>query len=107
MVGDFGDTDLFLADQVDKSGTLNLGLNLVAGFDYYFAQNLYIGSEIGFGFAMSNDLKNKTTVNSTRPNSDNTAFIQYSEETEGVMNNTKGMQIGPNVVGQIRVGWIF
>lgn len=107
VVGDFGDTDLFLADQVDKSGTLNLGLNLVAGFDYYFAQNLYIGSEIGFGFAMSNDLKNKTTVNSTRPNSDNTAFIQYSEETEGVMNNTKGMQIGPNVVGQIRVGWIF
>lgn len=98
---------LYQGDVTTKTGQLNLGLNLVAGFDYYFAQRLYIGTEIGFGFSMDNDLSSTTTTNDTQLNTDTGIWEENSEEVDSVVGNQKGFQIGPNVIGQIRVGWLF
>lgn len=107
VVGDATDPELFLADMTEKTGELNLGLNLVTGVDYYFAEHIYIGAEVGFGFSMSNDLKSTTTVNGTELNDDGDAYIEFTEETETIEGNSNGFQIGPNVVAQIRAGWLF
>ena len=105
--GPVADTELFLADMTTKTGQLNLGLNAVAGFDYYFAAKLYIGAEVGFGFAMNNDFKSKVTENTTELNGDGDAFINVTNETESELNKKSSFQVGPNVIGQIRVGWLF
>jgi opacity protein-like surface antigen len=105
--GPLTDTDLYLADMTKKTGQLNLGLNAVAGFDYYFAAKLYIGAEVGFGFAMNNDFKSKVTENTTELNNDGDALVPVTNETESILNKKSNFQVGPNVVGQIRVGWLF
>lgn len=107
VTGPVADTELFLADMTTKTGQLNLGLNAVAGFDYYFAAKLYIGAEVGFGFAMNNDFKSKVTENTTELNDANDAFVNVTNETESILNKKSNFQVGPNVVGQIRVGWLF
>lgn len=107
IVGDVTDTDLFLGDMKTKTGQLNLGLNAVAGFDYYFAAKVYIGAEVGFGFAMNNDFKSKVTENTTELNTNGDALIQVTNESESILDNKSNFQIGPNVIGQIRVGWLF
>lgn len=88
--------------ELTKKGALNLGLNGVAGFDYYLAKNLYLGSEIGFGFAMESPLKTKTET---------AGFDQdgnpETTDGEGLKGTTSSWQIGPNVVGQLRLGWFF
>lgn len=106
-IGDMMDSDLYLADETTKTGQLNLGLNLVSGVDYYFAEHIYIGAEVGFGFAMMNDFKTTVTTNTTTENSDNDAWIETTEENESTVGKTNGFQIGPNVVAQIRAGWLF
>jgi len=107
FVGDVSDPELFLGDETTKTGTLNLGLNLVAGFDYYFAQRLYIGTEVGFGFSMANDMKSTVTETTTEVNDDGDMYVEVTNESEGSVGNSKGFQLGPNVIGQIRVGWLF
>jgi hypothetical protein len=97
--------DQFVGNTTTRSGQLNLGLNGVAGFDYYIAQHLYLGAEVGFGFAMNRDLKNKTedlgmTIVEGK-------FAEETVESESILNNKSGWQIGPNVVGQLRLGWLF
>lgn len=99
--------ELFQGDVTTKTGQLNLGLNLVAGFDYYFAEHLYIGTEVGFGFNMDNDLSSSTETLNTRPHPETGVWVENSEEVDSVHGNQKGFQIGPNVIGQIRVGWLF
>jgi hypothetical protein len=107
QTGPIADTELFLADMTTKTGQLNLGLNAVAGFDYYFAAKLYIGAEVGFGFAMNNDFKSKVTENTTELNEAGDALVNVTNETESILNKKSNFQVGPNVVGQIRVGWLF
>lgn len=104
---DESSVDQFLGEDITKTGSLNLGLNGVAGFDYYIAKSLYLGAEIGFGFAMNRDLKSKTESTFTEPNDDNSALVEGTSENESVLNNKASMQIGPNVVGQLRMGWLF
>lgn len=86
-----------------KSGSLGLGLNLVAGFDYYLAKSLYFGTELGFGLATTMPMKNKTE--DVVLNDDMTGTKTVSGD--GKKNNTSSFQIGPNVVGQLRLGWLF
>ncbi len=83
---------------ITKSGTLNLGLNGVAGFDYYIAEQLYLGTEIGFGLAMDSPLKNKT---------EQEGFEENAAAIEGKAGNKSSFQIGPNVIAQFRLGWLF
>lgn len=84
--------------QTDKSGSLNLGLNAVAGFDWYFTNDVYLGTEFGFGVAYSSDLTNKTEFEGFDPNPD---------AGESNVGNGSSLQLGPNVVGQLRLGWLF
>ncbi len=82
---------------ITKGGNLNLGLNAIAGFDYYIANKLYLGTEIGFGLAMNKDLKKKTSYDN----------IEGAEDSEGKAGTKSSFNVGPNVVGQLRLGWAF
>jgi opacity protein-like surface antigen len=79
----------------NKDGYTSFGLNLIAGCDFYFAQGIYMGAELGFGF-------------STKTMAD----IDYSTTMSGaqaIPSDKQGssMQVGPNSVGQIRLGFLF
>jgi opacity protein-like surface antigen len=82
---------------ITKGGSLDLGLNAIAGFDFYVAEKLYLGTEIGFGLAMHSDLKKKVTHDN----------IEDAEDSESKVNNKSTFNLGPNVVGQLRLGWVF
>ncbi len=85
-----------------KGGSLDLGINAVTGFDYYVDKHLYLGTEIGFGFGMHKDLQKKTETVSY-----DAAGAETTTSGESNVNNKSNMQIGPNVIGQIRLGWVF
>lgn len=82
---------------ITKGGSLDLGLNAVAGFDYYVANKLYLGTEIGFGVAMHSDMTKKVTYDN----------IEGAEDSESKVDNKSTFNVGPNVVGQLRLGWVF
>lgn len=86
--------------QVDKGGTNTIGLNLVAGTDFYFADNLYLGAEIGFGFASTRDIENETSYDNA-PDGD-----QYESSTS-TLGNTTSRSIGAIFQGSLRLGWLF
>lgn len=86
-----------------KSGSLGFGLNAVAGFDYYVAKSLYVGTELGFGLAATMPGKNKTETVDYNNDHSGTA----TTNTEGKKDNVSKFQVGPNVVGQLRMGWLF
>jgi hypothetical protein len=77
------------------SGAITLGLNGVAGFDYYFAQNLYLGAEFGFGFSYQSLLAQNTS-------SDADGF-----EAPDPIKQGGSFNLGPNVNGQFRLGFLF
>lgn len=83
-----------------NGGDLGLGLNAVAGFDYYFAKSLYLGSELGFGVAAKMPMKDKTETLSF----DNGNEVTTNSDSKG---KESSIQLGPNVVGQLRLGWLF
>lgn len=84
--------------ETSKSGSTTFGINAVAGTDFYFADNIYLGAEIGFGFSRTGDGDNETT---------------YENPAEGVedVTSTVGNQTnsgwGPNFQGTLRLGWLF
>ncbi|MBL7950811.1 MAG: hypothetical protein JNM62_03765 [Flavobacteriales bacterium] len=83
--------------KITKGGSLDLGLNAVAGFDYYVANKLYLGTEIGFGVALSNDLTNKISWEN----------VTGAQDSESNVDNQAKFNVGPNVIGQLRLGWVF
>lgn len=126
-------------DQVNVNGTADwvhttkqshtrLGFNLVAGFDFYFVDNLYLGGELGFGWG-------RTTMGDVEYSwdNDNAYFMRVSggssitatqgDDTEyylpgGGGNNLLGLgddpemggsmsAFGPTVNGRIRLGYLF
>lgn len=86
--GTYTDTDK------NKDGYTSIGLNIVAGCDFYFSKSIYLGAELGWGFAtmmkadeeMSSTLAGSTTVTNKQGSTFN---------------------LGPNNVGQIRLGFLF
>lgn len=90
--GEFGQDDP--VEFTTKDGSLTLGLNGICGVDYYFADNIYLGGELGFGLAFTTDFD-------TVQESD----LDGSETVETPNGNS--FSIGPNVVGQIRAGFLF
>lgn len=91
QVGDKVVTD----DTKNMDGFTRFGLGAVAGFDYYFAKNLYFGGELGFGgeVKMMSD-------------------ITYDSDREGFkapdpIKQGSSFNIGPTVISQIRLGWLF
>jgi hypothetical protein len=65
----------------------------VAGFDYYFHDNIYLGTEIGFGVAYRTELARKD--------------IPEEGDTVTKKPNGSSLGFGPNVVARIRLGILF
>ena len=51
-------------------GYTSIGLNLLAGVDFYFTRNLYLGTEIGFGFNSTTYKEVEVTMGSTTTTTD-------------------------------------
>ena len=82
--------------KVSSQGMLTLGVNGIAGVDFYFADNIYLGAELGFGIAYEMEFEEK--VESLDADGD----IQSAEVPGG-----SSFNVGPNVVGAIRLGFLF
>jgi len=73
-----------------------LGVNIAAGFDYYFAENVFIGAELGFMMSSYND---KGGESSFTNGGTTVTFQNYS--------SGKGSSFGNAATGSIRLGWRF
>lgn len=86
-----------------KGGTLGVGVNAVAGFDYYVAKSIYLGTELGFGISAT--MPGKNTTETVGLSDDHTSTKTTTGESK--KDNVGQFQVGPNVVGQFRLGWLF
>lgn len=70
--------------------------NIVAGTDFYFAQNFYIGLELGLGFSATTwkDAVREVTVGTATP-------------VKTVTPETKQSVFANNFIGTFRLGWRF
>ena len=80
---------------INNNGFVSLGANFVAGMDYYVAKKLYVGTEFGFGFSY-------TQLLAVKQKSDRDGFTEPDPIKRG-----NSLDIGPNVVGEIRLGYAF
>lgn len=93
--------------ETTTGGSTTLGVNLLAGMDFYFTNHLYIGTEIGFGFQSVSQGDDEFEV------SDLTAYKianQIPEETTVTFDpftNGSSSGWGPNFQGTLRLGWLF
>lgn len=78
-----------------EAKTSAFGVNLVAGADYYFAENFYLGMELGLGF-MSETVKAGTDVTTTG-----------GVSVTSTSNEEKYSGFGNNFIGNFRLGWRF
>ena len=85
-----------------SGASTTFGLNLIAGFDYYFAKSLSIGAEFGWGFQTTSmpDIEHSTIGQNTTSGA---AEIQ----DQAVKKQGSSMSIGPNVLGQLKLSWLF
>lgn len=90
------DADEDIVESTMRQGTFTAGLNALAGCDVYVADNFYFGGELGFGFLFES-MGNEVTET---PDGDG-----GTNETETPGGSS--FNIGPNVVGQIRAGFLF
>ncbi len=78
----------------EKNGNIGVGLNLLLGTDWYFTKNMYMGTEIGFGFLFVSDSKTKRSTEEPG--------IKDVEIEHG-----SSFQLGPNFQSGIRLGFLF
>ena len=78
-----------------EAKTSAFGVNLVAGADYYFAENFYLGMELGLGF-MSETVKAGTDVTTIG-----------GVSVTSTSNEEKYSGFGNNFIGNFRLGWRF
>ena len=97
--------EYYLAQEVEhiltknENGFWRFGVNAVAGFDYYIAKQLYLGSEIGFGFSFVRNRDVKTEY------SNKNAF--GVTENPDPFERGSAFNFGPNANAAIRLGYIF
>lgn len=89
--------DVVTTTTKNADGYFQLGLNLVAGADWYFSKKVYMGAELGFGFAMQS--ASKTTVDSDADG------FEAPEPTK--LNKDNSFNWGPNVNTSLRIGFLF
>ena len=76
-------------------GYISAGAGLLAGFDFYFVQKLYLGLELGYGIEYADILKTKYT---------NERYSNLDEEYK----NGNAWRVSPTLAtGNIRLGWTF
>jgi hypothetical protein len=85
---------LDFSDDIEKSksttGAVTLGMNLLTGCDYYFTSKIFIGAELGLGFAYEPPSSTKTV---------------FGNNTTRVRNNNSSFKWGPNYIASIRLGY--
>ncbi len=81
---------------VKKASGIDFGINLLTGFNYYFARNLYVGVEMGLGFYTS------TYGNPTIETNTNGQTVTV--ESKATVGNTT---FAPAFTSVLRLGWIF
>ncbi|MDX2190356.1 MAG: hypothetical protein SFY32_10860 [Bacteroidota bacterium] len=72
-------------------GYFRFGLNAIAGFDFYIAKHLYLGSEFGFGLYLNS----------------NTDVVATSGTTTVTTKGGTTFEISPSYNSSIRVGFLF
>ncbi len=80
-----------------------IGINLIAGFDYFIAKNLHMGAEMGFGFSTTS----MPDIESQRVDVTSATEIAAVVKDNAKQKQGDSMQLGPNVVGQFKLGWLF
>ncbi len=92
-----GDAAYFLnRTETYEAKTSYFGVNLVAGTDFYFAQNFYVGMELGLGFRAS------TEKDATREVVEAPAVPVTTVTPE-----IKSSSFSNNWIANIRLGWRF
>ena len=81
----------------NSRGSLLVGLAGVAGFDFYVAQHLYFGYELGLEVTSRKYAEIETTY--TYDNGRETSFTKVDGKSN--------LNFGPNVRNGIRVGIVF
>lgn len=108
----------------EKQSYTRWGFNLVAGFDFYFADHVYLGAELGFGwsrtswadveYSWGNDnayfmqVSGNTSINSTQGD-DASYYLPGGDGNFSDQPNMGGSNsaFGPTVNGRIRLGYLF
>lgn len=72
-------------------GSTLFGLNLVLGADWYFSEHIYMGTEVGFGFASTSYKDTEATSGSTTTTTPNGSDFNF----------------GPTFNSAIRLGFLF
>jgi len=91
------DGNTYVADysETAEAKTSALGVNLVAGTDYYFAENFYLGFELGWGF-------------SSMTQKEGTSEVTFGGTTvKNVSNESKMGGLQNNAISMLRLGWRF
>ncbi len=78
-----------------EAKTSAMGVNLVAGTDYYFAENFYVGLELGLGFRST---KTKAGIDD---------ITTGGNTTHNDSNEAKTSNVGNNFISNFRLGWRF
>jgi len=78
------------------------GVGLIAGFDWYFAKNVSLGAEFGFGFSTTSMPDIEDEVVQANPTTGAAEVVAKQKEKQG-----SSSQLGPNVIGQFKLGWLF
>lgn len=90
-----GSTWIDQYSEASTAATSGFGVNLVAGTDFYFAENFYCGLELGLGF-MANTVK------------EGESSVTFMNTTTTVKSNeAKSSSFGNNFIGNFRLGWRF
>lgn len=86
-----------VADEVQYTktidGSFSVGLNGLAGVDFYFTPKMYLGTELGFGLQYTKTLPTKTKLS--------------EGDAPDPVKNGSSFTVAPNVQGQIRLGFLF
>lgn len=79
-------------DEVETTnGSTTFGLNLLIGTDWYFSKHIYMGTEVGFGFASTSNADTETSGGGTTVTTP----------------NGSSFNLGPNFNSAIRLGFLF
>jgi len=78
-------------------GFTRIGAGLVAGFDYYIAKKLFLGAEMGFGFALNSKSTIKTTIDGYPAGAKAPADVKQGSD----------FTFGPNAQAKLRLGFLF
>lgn len=90
-------TDYVKGDNAEvNTKSSGIGFGLSAGFDYYFAQNVFIGAELGLMYTSENDKGGTASFTSgnTTTNLD-------------ILSSGKSSSMGNSATAAIRLGWRF